>query len=38
MLAICRFKDEMEREIRYFHETEENTLLMAPRSSIQYFL
>ena len=36
--SILRFKDNMDRDIRYFHETEENTLLMAPRSSVPYFL
>lgn len=37
--SILRFKEGLEREILYFHETEENTMLMGPRgTNVPYFL
>lgn len=36
--SILCFDDNLEREIKYFTETEENSTMMAPRNTVPYFL
>lgn len=36
--SILCFDDNLEREVKYFTETEENSTTMAPRNSVPYFL
>mmetsp|Transcript_6313 Transcript_6313/g.26141 ORF Transcript_6313/g.26141 Transcript_6313/m.26141 type:complete len:313 (-) Transcript_6313:220-1158(-) len=36
--SILAFDDKMERTVKYFTETPENSTMMAPRSSVPYFL
>ena len=36
--SILCFDDSLEREVKYFTETEENSTTMAPRNSVPYFL
>ncbi|MCO5567634.1 hypothetical protein L7F22_021328 [Adiantum nelumboides] len=36
--SILSFDENMERQIKFFTETEENTAMMAPRAGVPYFL
>ena len=36
--SILAFDDKMERTVKYFTETPENSTMMAPRSTVPYFL
>ena len=36
--SILCFDENLEREVKYFTETEENSTTMAPRSNVSYFL
>ena len=36
--AVLSFDEGMEREPRFFNETEENARMMAPRAAVPYFL
>ena len=36
--SILCFDDKLDREIKYFTETEENSTMMAPRNTVPYFL
>lgn len=36
--SILCFDDQLEREVKYFTETEQNTTMMAPRNTVPYFL
>ena len=36
--SILCFGDNLEREVKYFTETEENSTMMAPRNAVPYFL
>lgn len=36
--SILCFDENLEREVKYFTETEENSTTMAPRNSVPYFL
>jgi serine/threonine-protein phosphatase 6 catalytic subunit len=36
--SILSFNENMERDVKFFTETEENTAMMAPRSGVPYFL
>lgn len=36
--AVLSFDESMERVVKYFTETEENSSMMAPRASVPYFL
>ena len=36
--SILCFDEQMEREVKYFTETEENSTMCAPRSALPYFL
>lgn len=36
--SILCFDDQLEREIKYFTETEENSTMMVPRNTVPYFL
>ena len=38
MASILCFGDSLEREVKYFTETEENSTMMAPRNAVPYFL
>eukprot|EP00897_Mesotaenium_endlicherianum_P007333 jgi/Mesen1/6628/ME000034S06084 len=38
MASILLFDENMEREVKYFSETEENNTMMAPRAAVPYFL
>jgi serine/threonine-protein phosphatase 6 catalytic subunit len=35
---VLAFGDGLEREVRYFTETVENSRMMAPRAAVPYFL
>jgi serine/threonine-protein phosphatase 6 catalytic subunit len=36
--SILCFDENLEREVKYFTETEENSTTMAPRNAVPYFL
>jgi serine/threonine-protein phosphatase 6 catalytic subunit len=36
--SILAFDDKMDRTVKYFTETPENSTMMAPRSTVPYFL
>ena len=36
--SVLAFDDKMERTVKYFTETPENSTMMAPRASVPYFL
>ena len=36
--SMLAFDDKMERTVKYFTETPENSTMMAPRASVPYFL
>ena len=36
--SVLSFDSNMEREVKFFTETEENGAMMAPRVSVPYFL
>lgn len=36
--SILSFDDKLERVVKYFTETEENSNMMAPRAAVPYFL
>jgi len=36
--SMLAFDDNMERTVKYFTETPENSTMMAPRASVPYFL
>lgn len=36
--SMLKFDSNLEREVKYFTETEENSTMMAPRAAVPYFL